>query len=201
MRHLYNRLVWKGSAALKPKKPYLWLLGVNLFISAFTFGGGYVVVPMIRRYFVEQKQYFSEEDLVSMAAVAQSTPGAIAVNLSALAGYRVAGVGGAVLSCTAAILPPLVILGLVSAFYAAFAANAVIAAVLKGMQAGVAALIVDLVIDMCRMILKERSPLLTAMVPCAFLASFVLNVNVALILAVCCLLCVGRVLLARRVCA
>lgn len=186
---------------MKPRKPYLWLLGVNLFISAFTFGGGYVVVPMIRRYFVEQKQYFSEEELVGMAAVAQSTPGAIAVNLSALAGYRVAGVGGAVLSCTAAILPPLVILGLVSAFYAAFAANAVIAAVLRGMQAGVAALIVDLVIDMCRMILKERSPLLTAMVPCAFLASFVLNVNVALILAVCCLLCVGRVLLARRVCA
>lgn len=109
--------------------------------------------------------------------------GAIAINLSALAGFRTAGLGGAVLSCIAAILPPLAILGLVSAFYAAFAANAVIAAVLKGMQAGVAALIVDLIIDMCRMLLKERSPLLTAMIPCAFLASFVLNVNVALTLA------------------
>lgn len=183
---------------MKLKKPYLWLLGVNLFISAFTFGGGYVVVPMVRRYFVEQKQYFSEDELIGMAAVAQSTPGAIAINLSALAGYRVAGVGGAVLSCIASVLPPLVILGFVSAFYAAFAANTVIAAVLKGMQAGVAALIVDLVIDMCRMILKERSVLLTAMVPCAFLASFVLSINVALILAVCCLLCIGRVLLVGR---
>ena len=66
------------------------------------------------------------------------------------------------------------------------------------MQAGVAALIVDLVIDMCGMILKERSPLLTAMIPCAFFASFVLDVNVALILAVCCLLCAGRVLFGRR---
>ena len=66
-------------------KKYIWLLGVNLFISAFTFGGGYVVVPMVRRFFVVKKQYFSEEDLINMAAVAQSTPGAIAINLSALA--------------------------------------------------------------------------------------------------------------------
>ena len=115
----------------KTKKPYLWLLGVNLFISTFTFGGGYVVVPMIRRYFVERRRCFTEEELVSMAAVAQSTPGAIAINLSAQAGFRTAGLGGAVLSCIAAILPPRAILGLVSAFYAAFAANAVIAEVGK----------------------------------------------------------------------
>ena len=49
------------------KQTYFWLLAVNLFISSFTFGGGYVVVPMIRRYFVTQKQYFTEEDLVGMA--------------------------------------------------------------------------------------------------------------------------------------
>lgn len=179
-------------------KTCFWLLGINLFISAFTFGGGYVVVPMIRRYFVERKQYFSEEELVNMAAVAQSTPGAIAINLSALAGYRVAGMAGAVFSCIAAVLPPLAILSIVSAFYEAFAANAVIAAVLKGMQAGVAALIVDLVVDMCRMVIKEHSALLTAMIPCAFFGSFVLKINVALILGVSCLLCVGQVLLKRR---
>ena len=183
---------------MESKKPYLWLLGINLFISTFTFGGGYVVVPMIRRYFVEQKQYFTEDELVSMAAVAQSTPGAIAINLSALAGYRVAGVGGAAVSCAAAVLPPRGVLGFGSAVDAAFAARAVLAAVLKGMQAGVAALIVDLVIDMCGMILRERSPLLTAMIPCAFFASFVLDVNVALILAVFSLLCAGRVLFGRR---
>ena len=180
------------------RKLYWWLLRVNLFISAFTFGGGYVVVPMIRRYFVDQRHYFTEEELSGMAAVAQSTPGAIAVNLSVLAGYRTAGIGGAVVSCAAAIFPPLVILSIVSGFYEAFSANVLIAAVLKGMQAGVAALIVDLVIDMCGLILKERSRLLTAMVPCAFFAAFVLKLNVALILAVCCLLCASRVLFERR---
>lgn len=75
-------------------KTYVWLLATNLFISAFTFGGGYIVVPMVRRFFVAKKHYFSEEDLVNMAAVAQSTPRAIAINLSALAGYKVAGIAG-----------------------------------------------------------------------------------------------------------
>lgn len=173
-------------------KTYLWLLGTNLFISTFTFGGGYVVVPMIRRYFVEKKKYFSEAELVDMAAVAQSTPGAIAINLSALAGYHVAGIPGAVISCVAAVLPPLMILSFVSAFYTAFAANAAVAAVLKGMQAGVAALIVDLIVDMYRLVIRERSPMLTLMVPAAFFCSFVLDCNVALVLAACCLICMGR---------
>lgn len=177
---------------------YLWLFGVNLFISTFTFGGGYVVVPMIKKYFVSKKRLFEEEELMGMAAVAQSTPGAIAVNLSALAGFRTAGIVGAGISVFAAILPPLVILAFVSTWYDAFAANRLIAAVLKGMQAGVAALIVDLVVDMTTMILKERSLLLTVMIPAAFFASFIFGVNVAVILLVCCFLCVLRVWQRKR---
>lgn len=182
----------------KSTKTYFWLLTVNLFISTFTFGGGYVVVPMVRRYFVDQKQYFTEEDLMSMAAVAQSTPGAIAINLSALAGYRVAGIPGAVISCIAAVIPPLFILSLISAFYTAFISNTIVAAVLKGMQAGVAALIVDLIIDMCNMIRKERCLFLSAMIPAAFLANFVAGINVALILVICCFFCVVRVFWGKR---
>ena len=70
------------------KRLYLWLLGIHMFISAFTFGGGYVVVPMIRKYFVLQKKMFGEEELAEMAAVSQSAPGAIAVNLG---GHRIPG--------------------------------------------------------------------------------------------------------------
>jgi len=83
-----------------------WLFFINLFISAFTFGGGYVVVPMIRRYYVDGRKLFTQEELMGMAAMAQSTPGAIAINLSALAGYKVAGLPGAIISCLAALLPP-----------------------------------------------------------------------------------------------
>lgn len=174
----------------RPLKTCFWLFWINLFIGAFTFGGGYIVVPMIRKYFVERKRLFNEEELLAMAAVAQSTPGAIAVNLCALAGYRVMGVWGTVASCVGAIIPPLVILSAISAWYDAFSSNLAVAAVLKGMQAGVAALIVDLVLDMTYMIRRKRSVLLSAIVPGAFLASFVFHINIPLILAVCVLLCV-----------
>lgn len=137
-------------------KLYVWLLNTNLFISTFTFGGGYIVVPMVRRFFVIKKQYFTEEELINMAAIAQSTPGAIAINLSALAGYRTAGIPGVVISCFAAVIPPLVILGFVSAFYEIFISNNIIAAILKGMEAGVAALMADLIADMWLMIQKKN---------------------------------------------
>ncbi len=176
-------------------KLYVWLLGVNLFISGFTFGGGYVVVPMVRRFFVVKKRYFTEEDLINMAAVAQSSPGAIAINLSALAGYKAAGIGGALISCFAAVIPPLVILTFISAFYQLFISNTVIAAVLKGMEAGVAALMVDLIIDMCCLILKRKSLFLSAMIPLAFAANFVMGINVALILLFCSFLCMLQVFL------
>lgn len=182
----------------KDIKMYVWLLVTNLFISAFTFGGGYIVVPMVRRFFVAKKHYFSEEDLINMAAVAQSTPGAIAINLSALAGYKTAGIAGASISCIAAVIPPLVILTAVSAFYKVFISNTIIVAVLKGMEAGAAALMVDLIIDMCCLILKKKSLLLSAMIPLSFIANFILGINVALILLFCCLLCIFQVLCNRR---
>lgn len=179
-------------------KIYVWLLATNLFISAFTFGGGYIVVPMIRRFFVAKKQYFTEEDLINMAAIAQSTPGAIAINLSALAGYKVAGMTGAFISCFAAVIPPLIILTVVSAFYKIFVANTVIAAILKGMEAGVAALMVDLIADMCSLILKRKSLFLSAMIPLAFIANYIMGINVALILFFCCFLCILQVFYKKR---
>lgn len=175
-----------------------WLLGINLFISTFTFGGGYVVVPMVRRFFVLKKHFFTEEELVDMAAIAQSTPGAIAINLSALAGYKVAGIAGVFISCIAAVIPPLVILTAVSTFYKIFISNAIIVAILKGMEAGVAAIMIDLIIDMCSLVLRKRSLLLSAMIPLSFIANFILGINVALILLFCSLLCIFQVLYKRR---
>lgn len=174
---------------MKQFRLYLWLFGVNLFISTFTFGGGYVVVPMIRKYFVTQKNLFSEEELMKLAAIAQSSPGAIAVNLSVLAGYKTAGMAGAVLSCIASVVPPLVILSAISVGYTAFRENHTVSAVLKGMEAGVAALVVDLVYDMCRMIFREKKLLTSFLVPGVFVASFFFQINVAVILLVSCALC------------
>lgn len=172
---------------------YLWLIRVNLFISAFTFGGGYVVVPMVKKYFVYGKEYFDEEELMEIAAIAQSTPGAIAVNLVSLAGYRVAGIPGMVISCICAVIPPLVILSVVSVCYSAVISNALVGAVLKGMQAGVAALIVDFIVDMTSMVMKQKSKLLDILVVLSFAVSFFTNVNVIFVLLASCALCVLRV--------
>ena len=123
--------------------------------------------------------------------MAQSSPGAIAVNLAALSGYKAAGTAGAGLCgfCNSAACDSRNHFR----FYDLFIANKIVAAVLKGMQSGVAALIVSVVADMCTVILKEKSFFLFSLIPIAFIANFIFDVNVALILAVCCGLCILRV--------
>lgn len=188
----------KGAPNMKEKIAlYFWLIKTNLFISAFTFGGGYIVVPMIRKYFIEKKKRFTEEELMEMAAIAQSAPGAIAVNLASLAGYRTAGRIGLCISCICAVIPPFLILAAISVFYTVFVTNTAVTAVLRGMQAGVAALMVDFIIDMTEMVLKERSRLLSLMAAAAFLLSFFTRMNVMLILLGSCAVCIIRLWTAR----
>ena len=174
---------------IKKLRIYFLLFRITFSISAFTFGGGYIVIPMMRKYFVNNLELISEQELLDMAAIAQSTPGAIAVNIAVLVGYRISGIIGAIISCIGTILPPLLILSVISFFYKTFRDNRVVSAILKGMETGVAATIVDLVIDMGQGILKEKNLLLTLMAPIAFLASFVFNINVLVIIISCSILC------------
>ena len=163
-------------------KLYLWLFGINFFISAFTFGGGYVVISMIRKYYVQKKKLFTEEELLDMAAIAQSSPGAIAVNMSSIAGFRLAGLRGAIVSLLGSVAPPFLILAVISTCYAAFRDNAYVSAVLKGMEAGVAALIIDVIVDMCKSVWKQKSWFYTLLIPLAFVANFVFGVNVMIVI-------------------
>lgn len=155
-----------------------WLFQTNLFISAFTFGGGYVVIPMIRKYFVQKRHYIKEEELMDLAAIAQTSPGAIAINLSAVTGFKVLGKTGAVISCVGAIIPPLIIISVLSVCYHLIKDNQAVAAVLKGMEAGVAALIVDVVLDMYRVIRKENSKWIICLVPITFIANVIFGIGV-----------------------
>lgn len=174
--------------SIEKMKIYFTLFRITFYISAFTFGGGYIVIPMMRKYFVDDLELISEQELLDMAAIAQSSPGAIAVNIAVLIGYRIAGITGAIISAVGTVLPPLVILSIISLFYKAFRDNRVVSAVLKGMEAGVAATIVDLIIDMSQGILKEENWLLTLMAPITFIASFIFNINVLVIIISCALL-------------
>ena len=155
---------------------------ITLYISAFTFGGGFVIVTFMKRKFVDELHWIDEQEMLDMAALAQSSPGAIAVNAAILVGWNVEGLLGMVVAVTGTIIPPMVILSVISFFYAAFASNVYVALVLKGMQAGVAAVILDVVCGLGGNVLKTRSVVYIALMVLAFVASFFFDVNVILII-------------------
>src|SRR5699024_6752 len=121
-----------------------------------TFGGGFVIIPLMRKKFVEELHWIDEQEMLDFTAIAQSSPGAIAVNASILVGYRVAGLCGALLTVLGTILPPLLIISVISFFYAAFRDNVFVNMAMTGMLAGVAAVICDVVITMGKGIVKQK---------------------------------------------
>lgn len=166
----------------------------TLYISAFTFGGGFVIVTFMKRKFVDELHWIDEQEMLDMAALAQSSPGAIAVNAAILVGWNVEGLLGMVVAVTGTIIPPMVILSVISFFYAAFASNVYVALVLKGMQAGVAAVILDVVCGLGGNVLKTRSVVYIALMVLAFVASFFFDVNVILIILAAAVFGVARAL-------
>ena len=150
-----------------------------LYISTFTFGGGFVIITFMKRKFVDELHWIDEPEMLDLAALAQSSPGAIAVNAAILVGWRAAGIAAAVIGT---ILPPMIILSAISFFYAAFAANPYVALTLKGMQAGVAAVILDVVWSLGKNVAKEKKAASFILMAAAFLATFFLKINVIYII-------------------
>ncbi len=161
----------------------LWKLFVStLYISAFTFGGGFVIVTFMKRKFVDQLHWIDEAEMLDLTALAQSSPGAIAVNAAILVGWRVAGFAGMLVAVLGTILPPMVILTAISYGYEAFASNRYVALVLRGMQAGVAAVIFDVVCGLIANVRKLRRGVLWVIMGAAFVATAVFHVNVIYII-------------------
>ncbi|MEK6189391.1 MAG: chromate transporter [Carnobacterium alterfunditum] len=154
-------------------------------LSTFTFGGGYVIVPLMQKRFVNELKWIDEEEMLDLVAIAQSAPGPIAVNASIIIGYRMAGIRGALLSVLGTSLPPLIIISIVSYFYLAFRDNPIVNAVLFGMQAGVAAVIVNVVITMVNGITKDKKTLPIVVMVLSFLAAAFTSINIVVILFIC----------------
>ena len=156
----------------------------TLYLSTFTFGGGYVIVSLLKKKFVDELHWIDENEMLDLVAIAQSAPGAIAVNGAIVVGFKIAGAAGILVSVLGAVLPPFVILTVVSFFYSAFKENFAVQAVLYGMKAGVSAVIVDVVFDMASGIVKGRDALLIVIMIVSFTANYFLNVNVVWIILV-----------------
>ena len=96
----------------------LWKLFITtLYISSFTFGGGFVIVTFMKKKFVDELHWIDEQEMLDMTALAQSAPGAIAVNAAILVGWQVEGLAGMLVAVLGTILPPMVILSIISVFY------------------------------------------------------------------------------------
>ncbi|HEY8421753.1 MAG TPA: chromate transporter [Thermoclostridium sp.] len=167
------------------KKKYIKLFTSTFYLSMFTFGGGFVIIPLMKKKFVDELHFIEEDEMLNLAAIAQSSPGAVAVNAAILLGYRVAGMPGAIVTILGTVLPPLITLSVISLFYNAFRDNAIVNAVLKGMQAGIAAIIADVVLNLGENVLKEKDILSAAIMVGAFASTFFLKINVIYIILVC----------------
>ena len=124
---------------MKKRNILLQLFLNMLYISAFTFGGGFVIITLMKSKFCDELHWIEEKEMLDITALAQSSPGAIAVNAAILVGWKLAGAPGMAAAVTGTIIPPIAILSAISYIYEAFASNVYVGYVLKGMQAGVVA--------------------------------------------------------------
>ncbi|HHW46897.1 MAG TPA: chromate transporter [Clostridiales bacterium] len=164
---------------------YLKLFWSTFTLSAFTIGGGYVIVPLMRQKFVQKYNWLSEAEMLDITAIAQSSPGAIAVNASILVGYKLAGIPGAIMTIIGTILPPLVIISVISVFYLAFKENEIVHAVLWGLQVAVCAVISDVVVSMVAGVIKNKKLVNIIIMATAFVLAFFFKVNVFFIILAC----------------
>ena len=137
-------------------------------IGAVTFGGGYVIIPMLQREFIENTTISRKRTSWILWRYPRPCRGYSSINACIMVGYRAGGVIGAICTTLGVVLPSIITLSIVTGFYLEFAANPYIAAALKGIRAGVVALMVSAVINLGRPVLKNW------MTWAIFLAAFVL---------------------------
>ena len=180
---MWNLVEEKEQKKPESKKQILWQLFIQtLYLSAFTFGGGDGIVTLMKQKFVDELGWIDEEEMLDLVAIAQSAPGAIAVNGALVVGYKLAGVPGIIVAVVGTLIPPLIIISLISIFYTAFRQNQWIALALEGMQAGVGAVIAAVVYDMGSGVVETRDTTLNIIMVVVFILNCFLEVNVLYII-------------------
>ena len=160
------------------EKNFYWRLFKSTFvISAFTIGGGFVIIPLLKAKFVDEYKWLDDKDALNLVAIAQSAPGVVAANSAIILGYRMGGLLGTLVALLATILPPLITLTLISYAYDSFAHNQYIQLLLKGMQCGATAIIINVAIDLLQKELKKMLPLPLVIIAGTFIANYFFNVN------------------------
>ncbi|WP_075582380.1 MULTISPECIES: chromate transporter [unclassified Megasphaera] len=157
---------------------FFWVLFKSTFIiSAFTVGGGYVIVPLLKAKYVDEYHWISDKETLDMVAIAQSMPGVIACNSAIILGYRMAGIAGTLTALIATVLPPLITLSIISYCYDFFIQSQIVKMILRGMQCGATALMVNVGINLLMKQCKKKLILPLVIIAATFIANVVFDVN------------------------
>ncbi|MCI7812842.1 MAG: chromate transporter [Lachnospiraceae bacterium] len=176
----------KKSDLLRHHLSVYWkLFTVTFTLSTCTFGGGFVIVGMMKQKFVEELGWLSEEEMLDMTAIAQSAPGALGVNIAVIVGYRLKKLKGAFVCALGAILPPLLIISLISVFYQQFKGNRFISIALQVMRAGVAAVILDVVLSLAQTVVHTKNGFWIALMVFTFLGTVVFHIPAIVLIFIC----------------
>lgn len=181
-----------------PKKlSRIWtLFGVFFKIGAFTFGGGYAMIPLISREIVEKRRWLSAQELLDVVAIAESTPGPIAVNSATFVGYKIAGVPGAFAATFGVVLPSFVVITLLSFVLRQFEQLRAVKYAFFGVRAGVLALLFKALFSMYRQCPHNRLSLILMAI--AFLATAFLQISPLIVIAGCALAGLAAAFFCRR---
>ncbi|MGL4774565.1 MAG: chromate transporter [Clostridium sp.] len=164
----------------------LWQLFTATFtLSAFTFGGGFVIVSLMKKKFVEELEWLEESEMLDITAIAQSSPGPIPINASVILGYRMQGVLGSIIAILGTSIPPIAIISVISVFYTKFRESAVIATALMVMRAGVAAVICDVVINLAQNVFKTKNNLYIALMFITFVMTYIFGISAITVILLC----------------
>lgn len=167
----------------------LWNLFKSMFVlSSCTFGGGFVIVSLMKKKFVEELGWLDEDEMLDITAITQSSPGPLPVNASVIIGYRMCGILGSIVAILGTIIPPMVIISIISVFYTEFRTNKYIAIALQVMRAGVAAVIFDVVINLMKNVVKTKRYLYISMMIVGFVATYLLKVSAMNVILLCLLI-------------
>ena len=175
----------------------LWQIFVTFFkIGAFTFGGGYAMIPLIQREAVDHRKWVTEDDILDIVAIAESTPGPIAINSATFVGYRAAGVLGSAAATFGVVLPSFVLILLLSFILQQFQGVEAVQYAFRGIQAGVLALLVKALYGMYKKSPKGWAAYVV--MAGSFIATAVLNINVLFVIIGCAVFGLVTALLAER---
>lgn len=171
---------------------------LNLFltffkIGLFTFGGGYAMISILEHEFVERKKWIESSEFYDLLAIAESTPGPIAINSATFIGYKTAGVLGSVFATLGVVLPSLIIIYLISLFFDAFLGITLVSYAFKGIQACVAYLIFRAGFKMVKKFKNAFSIIITAIVMIAFITLSLFAVSFSSIWFIVSGACVGLI--------